>query len=279
MKRVYVYLNVVAILALVPSSLFGQGAAVPLSLQGLDQRNSMDVRSRGMGGAIIASGTRASVLFANPAGLTNIQGFEFRAAATHSAVSQEQRQEWFPNRLWTGLSLLMEDKWCNIKAPTDTNGNPIADPYEQLQKPFDNIGPNWSRKFNHTLPLSIALAMPAKIGDIDFVFGIGGSRALDLDHYFQNNNVTDPLLGQYRPQPIPEPTPRDTLRVRWFQFIRERTGQIWGVTPAVGVSFSSISLGASATYYNGTSDDVEQRHDRGFLTLLYNRFRVHDTVK
>ena len=88
MKRVYVYLNVVAILALVPSSLFGQGAAVPLSLQGLDQRNSMDVRSRGMGGAIIASGTRASVLFANPAGLTNIQGFELRAAATHSAVSQ-----------------------------------------------------------------------------------------------------------------------------------------------------------------------------------------------
>jgi len=40
-----------------------------------------------------------------------------------------------------------------------------------------------------------------------------------------------------------------------------------------------VELGASATYYTGKSNELEERYDRGFLTFLYNRFRIQDTVK
>lgn len=257
----------------IQTSSFGQGAAESLLLQGFDQRTLYDVRSLGMGGAVLAAGTNASVLFINPAGLASVEGVEFRASAINIATSQRQTQEWVPNRYWTGLSLMMEDKWGDIKAPVST------DPWEQLQKPFDGIGPNWSRKSDRTLPISTALAIPVTISSVPLVFGIGGSRAIDLNHFFQNNNVTDPFIGQYRPQPLPELQPSDTLRVRWFQFAREREGAIWGITPAVAASFSDLTIGVSATYYTGSSDENERRIDRGFLTFLYNRFRIQDTVR
>ncbi|MBI5473139.1 MAG: outer membrane protein transport protein [Ignavibacteriae bacterium] len=271
MKRICAH--VAAALTLLTSFAFAQGADGTLALQGLDQRLLLDVRSRGMGGAVLAAGKNASVLFVNPASLAGISSIELRVAGIGMTTSQRQTQEWVPNRLYTGLSLMMEDKWGDINTPATT------DPWEQLQKPFDTIGPNWSRKNNQLRPLSLALAMPVQIAEIPVVFGIGGSRAIDLDHFFQNNNVTDPLLGRYRPTPIRELTASETLRVRWYQFTRKREGSIWGVTPAVGVSFSGLSIGASGTYYTGSSDDVEQRLDRGFLTFSYNRFRIQDTVK
>ena len=270
---------IAAALLLIAPALHAQGTADPLSLQGLDQRILTDIRARGMGGAVIAGTGRASILFANPAGLTTLGTVDLRIAGFGATTTERQTQEWVPNRLYTGLSLLMEDSWGSIKAPTDTNGNPIADPWEQLQKPFDTIGPNWSRRTDQALPLSVALAVPVEFSDIAFVLGIGASRAIDLNHFFQNNNVTDPLLGLYRPQPIPELQQGDTLRARWFQYLRKREGTIWGVTPAVGVSVAGIGLGVSATYYTGTSDDLERRLDRGFLTFAYNRFRVQDTVR
>ncbi len=270
---------VIATISILTSISFAQGTDGTLALQGLDQRSLFDVRARGMGGAMLAAGTNASVLFANPAGLSSVKSMELRIAGIGATASQRQTQEWVPNRLYTGLSLMMEDKWGDISAPRDTNGNLITDPWEQLQKPFDTIGPNWSRKSNQMRPLSVAFAIPVQIADIPFVFGIGGSRAIDLDHFYQNNNVTNPLIGSYRPVPIPELTQSETLRVRWFQIARKREGEIWGVTPAVGVSFSSLSIGASATYFTGSSDDFEQRLDRGFLTFSYNRFRIQDTVK
>lgn len=261
------------------SFLFSQGAADPLSIYGLEQKSIVDIRSRGMGGTNIASGSTSSILFVNPAGLSHLNSIELRIGGTNISTFQQQTQGWVPNRLYTGLSIMMEDKWGGIKQPMVNDSTPVTDPWEQLQKPFDNIGPNWSRNTNQTLPLSAALAVPISVDEFKFVFGIGGSQAIDLTHYFQNNNVTDPLLGNYRPQPIAELQPGDTLRARWFQYTRKRDGTIWGITPAVSVSYSGISAGVSATYYTGSSDDIEQRLDRGFLTFIYNRFKVQDTVK
>jgi hypothetical protein len=261
------------------SSLPAQGNGEPLGIQGLNQRILNDVRSRGMGGTIIASGNNASVLFANPAGLTQLEAMEVRIGGMALKTSRRQTQKWVPNRLYTGLSIMMEDAWGGIPAPVDTNGNPIADPYEKLQKPFDAIGPNWSRKSDQVLPLSVAFAVPVDVGDIKLVLGVGGSQAIDLDYFFQNNNVTDPVLGQYRPEPMPELQQGDTLRVRWYQFSAKREGTVFRITPAVGAALGELSVGVSASYYTGTSDDLEQRLDRGFLTFLYNRFRVQDTVK
>ncbi len=256
-----------------------QGAYAPVKLQGLDQSTLHDVRSIGMGGAITASGSNASVLFANPAGLTKVGSLEFRVSGEFSSLLNKQTQRWVPNRYFTGLSLLMEDSWRDIKSPMVNDTTKVTDPWEQLQKPFDQLGPNWTRTTSSSRPLSIAAALPLKLDDITIVFGLGGAEIVDLSHYFQNNNVTDPMLGSYRPYPIGELQASDTLRARWYQTIRSRDGEIYGVTPAIGIAVDGFSAGVSATYYTGTSDDMERRTDSGFLTFLYNRFRVQDTVR
>jgi hypothetical protein len=272
-------LSLTAILVMSSSLALAQGAGQPLTIQGLEQSSLYDVRAIGMGGAGLASGTNASLVFINPAGLAKIDGMDFRVAGNLTARLQKQTQEWIPNRLYPGLSLLMEDKWGSIQAPTDTGGNPITDPWEQLQKPFDTMGPNWARKANRTSPLSVAFAMPIVIEGVPVVVGVGGTRAINLDTYYQNNNITDPLLGQYRPAPLHELVQGDTLRVRWYQTLMNRKGSIWGITAGAGARLTDFSFGASGTYYTGKSDDMEQRLDRGFLTFVYNRFRIQDTVK
>lgn len=256
-----------------------QGAYAPVRLQGLDQSTLHDVRSIGMGGAITASGSNASVLFSNPAGLTKVGTMEIRVSGEFSSLLNKQTQRWVPNRYFTGLSLMMEDSWGDIKSPMLSESTMVSDPWEQLQKPFDKLGPNWSRSTSGAAPISFAAALPVKLDDFTIVFGLGGGMMSDLTHYFQNNNVTDPMLGSYRPYPIGELQATDTLRARWYQTIRSREGEIRGVTPAVGVAYEGFSAGLSATYYTGSSDDMELRTDRGFLTFLYNRFRVQDTVK
>jgi opacity protein-like surface antigen len=261
------------------SILSAQGAYAPLSLQGLDRRTVPDIRSEGMGGTVIAAGNNAAVLFANPAGLTAVKSFELRLSGNTMSVLNKQTQRWVPNRYFTGLSLLMEDSWGNIKSPMLNDTTPVTDQWEQLQKPFDAIGPNWSRTSNASGLLSAVAAMPLTFDDLTIVFGLGAAQTADLNYYFQNNNVTDPLLGQYRPAPLRELQSGDTLRARWYQSILMREGNIWGITPAIGLSYGAFSVGLSATYYSGTSDDSEQRKDRGFLTFLYNRFKVQDTVR
>ncbi|MFZ4620038.1 MAG: hypothetical protein ACOYNS_05745 [Bacteroidota bacterium] len=261
------------------TKLNAQGAYAPVQLQGLDQNIRHDVRALGMGGLVTASSNSASVLFSNPAGLTKVTSLEIRISGEASALLNKQTQRWVPNRYFTGLSLMMEDSWGDIKTPMLNDTTKVSDPWEQLQKPFDKLGPNWSRTTSSSDPLSIAAALPMKLDDMTIVFGLGGAMMVDLTHYFQNNNVTDPMLGSYRPYPIGELQPTDTLRARWYQTIRNREGNIWGITPAVGVVYEGFSAGISATYYTGSSNDVERRLDRGFLTFLYNRFKVQDTVQ
>jgi hypothetical protein len=256
------------------TSLKAQDAANPLDLQGMNQSVPLSVRSRGMGGTIVASGNGSSSLFANPALLSRVLSGEVRVAAYGAMSAQRQSQEWVPNRIYPGLSLLMEDKWAGIKDPNLDSLSADAARWEKLQKPLDTIGPNWSRKKTRTLPMSIAAAYPIAFDDFLLVAGFGAAQAIDLNHYFKNNNVLDPLIGSYRPQPMPVVAVGDTLHVRWYQFTRKREGAVYTYTPALAVKSAGITLGFSASILNGSSDDFERRLDRGYLTFIYNRFKI-----
>lgn len=260
------------------TSVSAQGASVPLTLQGLDQRENPDVRSRSMGGTTVAAGRGSASLFGNPANLTTVTGFDVRVSGSWMTQLQGQTQQWVPNRYFTGLSIMMEDLWGNTKQPMLNDTTPVTDPWEQLQKPFDTFGPNWDRKTTASGFQSASASYGMKFDDLSATVGAGVSQT-DLDYFFQNNNVTDPMLGAYRPSPIGELQPTDTLRARWYRSTRSRSGTLTGITPAASVTYGSVTLGLSATILSGTSSDLEQRNDRGFLTFLYNRFKVQDTVK
>jgi hypothetical protein len=256
------------------ASLTAQDAGSPLDLQGMNQSVPLGVRSRGMGGAVVASGNGASSLFANPALLSHVLSGEVRMAAYGAMSAQRQSQEWVPNRIYPGLSLLMEDKWAGIKDPDLSGLSADAAQWEKLQKPLDTIGPNWSRNKTRMLPMSISAAYPIAFDDFLLVAGFGAAQTIDLNHYFKNNNVLDPLIGSYRPQPMPVVAVGDTLHVRWYQFTRRRDGAVYAYTPALAIKSAGITLGFSASILNGSSDDFERRWDRGYLTFIYNRFKI-----
>jgi hypothetical protein len=257
------------------ASLLAQPAASPLGVQGMDQWLTAGARSRSMGSTRLAGGTDATALFSNPAALSNLTSIEVRVGGSFAATDQRQDQSWVPLKNLPGLSLLFEGQARSIKAPVDALGQPLT-PWATLQKPYDDIEASWRRRTSGGLPEMAVIAAPYTIGGISLTAGLGVSRAVELDHRYQNNNAMDPYLGHERPY-APWSNAIDTVHVKWYQYLRSREGDMYGVTPAVSIRLTEdILLGASLTVLRGSSDDLEERRERGHLNIAVAQGEAKD---
>lgn len=260
-------------LALVQGVL-AQGYDAPLTIQGLDRTTLQSAAARGAGGTSIGLLDEIGVMFLNPAGLQSLQGIRVSLGGAQQYTDAQQIQHYAPLKYYSNFSLLMEGLTVHIPDP-DTSLIGV-NPGDTVQRPFDAIGPNWSRSKDRGLPLQILLAIPFTIEETKFVVGVGGVEYADLHHYYQNNNVLSPSILSQRPVPIPRP-PTDSLPVRtdWSQFLRSRNGALRGYGVALSGSISDkISVGVSAMILKGSTDDYEQYVGRGRLTFYTNYFRL-----
>ncbi|MCX6136403.1 MAG: hypothetical protein NTV54_02780 [Ignavibacteriales bacterium] len=252
------------------SIVLAQPAAGPLDIQGLDQFSVAGVRSRAMGGTAIANANDASALFSNPAALSRLNSFEIRMSGLLGNTARQQTQEWVPYMSNPGLSVLFESLTGTIPTAMDSLGTPLSG-WKAVQRQYDNIGPNWNRSSSGVQPLSLAAALPLTIAGISMTAAIGAAQAMNLDHYYQNNNALSPYLGQLRPDPKTITKPMDTVNAQWYKYIRERKGIVYGITPGISISLlQGLTVGASATVLTGSSDDNEQRVERGHLYVATN---------
>ena len=246
---------------LAPLAVWAQDAADPLSIQGLGQQATIGARARAMGG-VRASGLATSAsLFSNPAALHALDEGEIRVGGGFVDRAYRQEQTWVPNRLYLELSLIFEN---DPASPNPTRAS-------------DDIRPDWENSFSSVRPTlgSAAMPLPFSPGGVSLTAGIGAAQVADLDHYFQNNNALDPNIGSVRPAPIPRIQEGDSLMVGWAQFSRQRSGALYGFTPALALASGPFSLGLSATVLKGSSDDTERTRDRGEFTLRWqNRFSL-----
>jgi hypothetical protein len=143
-----------------------------------------------------------------------------------------------------------------------------------VQRPYDDIGPNWSRSNNHSTPLHALLAMPVSFGNVKIVAGIGAVEYADMNHFYQNNNVLSPAILSQRPLPTFRPTDDNPIDVEWSQSVRSRDGSIQGYGIALAGSAGSLSVGLSGLILDGNSDDFEAQVVRGRLTFFSNAFRA-----
>jgi hypothetical protein len=264
--RVTVSAMVLGVTAIVTA----QPAASPLDVQGLDQLAITGARSRGMGGTRIAAGNDAYALFSNPASLSELTAGEVRVSGLLENTQRQQTQNWVPLKTLPGLSVLFQGLSGGIKSPTDTGGNPLS-PWETLQKQYDALGPDWKKHSSATRPMAIAAALPVDVWDFKLVAGLGVSRIMDLNHDYQNNNAMTPYYGQERPYAAWSKA-TDTLHIKWYQYARSRDGSVYGVTPGVAVTLlPDLTLGASVTLLYGSSDDLEQRVERGHLNVAVSQ--------
>lgn len=275
MKQKYIILSLmlqVIICLLLSQKIFAQGYDDPLNIQGLDRRTLQSAASRAAGGTTIGVQNDVGLMFSNPASLQSLTGIQVSIGGLRQWTKASQVQQYTPLKYYSNFSLLMEGLTGYISNPGSG-----SNPGDTVQRPFDNIGPNWSRSKNKGVPMQALLAVPFTLWENNFAIGVGAVEYANLNHYYQNNNVLIPSIGSQRPIPIPLPpnNPDSTFKTEWSQFSRKREGSIGGYGAALSASISEkISLGISGMILKGSSDDFEQRNGRGRLVFYQNYFRL-----
>jgi opacity protein-like surface antigen len=272
-----------AICFVFPAQVLAQGYDEPLTIQGLDHNTLSSAASRAVGGTTMGLVNDVGVLFSNPAALQTLKGIQLSLGGLQQYSRANQTQQYSPLKYYSNFSLLMEGLTGSIPNPrySDSLGIVGTNIGDTVQRPYDAIGPNWSRARTKGTPLQAILGAPFSIGKTNLVVGLGVVEYANLNHFYQNNNVLSPSILSERPLPLPRP-PTDSLPVvtTWSQFARSRDGSLRGYGGALSVEISEeISLGVSGMVLKGSTDDVQQHVGRGKMTFYTNYFRLDSTYE
>ena len=255
-----------------------QGFGKPLAFQGLDHMTAQSAGSRAYGGITVGSQGDIGLMFANPASLQGLTDLQISVGGLRQTSETKQVQQYGPLNYYTNFSLLMEGLTGLIQDPRYDTSVHSYNAGDTIQRPFDNIGPNWSRSKAKNMPMQIFAAMPFSVSDVKFSAGLGAIQYANLDWYFQNNNVLSPSILSVDPFTTPIPknnTDSAAFPVQWYQYYQRRTGSIYGYGGALSASVSEkIALGISAMILKGNSDDKESRMERGRLRFYQSYFRL-----
>jgi opacity protein-like surface antigen len=252
-----------------------QPSVGPLNVQGLDQFAITGARARAMGGTGIAGSNDVTALFANPAALSQLTALEIRVGGFLGNNLRKQDQSWIPSKDVPAMSVLFEGLTGYIKT-LGSASSPVTNPWDNVQRPYDNIGPNWSKTSSTMRPLTLAAALPMTVQGMKVTPAIGISQVIDLDNYLQNNNSMTPYVGQERPF-VQWSKSVDTIHIKWYQFVRSREGSVYGITPGLSVTIlSGLTIGGSVAILSGSSDDLEQRVERGHLNVAVSNGKAQE---
>ncbi len=265
-------LTLSCVLALLAGKGLSQGYDDPLRIQGIDHTTLQSSASRAAGGITIGLQNDVSMMFVNPASLQSLAGIQIAFGGREDFSRMEQLQQYAPLKYYSNFSLLMERLTDGIGDPdTSHHGTNAGD---TVQRPYDDLGPNWSHTAHKAAPVQAMIGVPFTIGEYRFVAGAGAVEYANLNHYYQNNNVLYPAIGSERPIPTPLPS-TDSLSVQWYQYLRQREGFIKGYGLALSGSPSKeLTFGLSALVLDGSTDDYEQHTGRGTLIFFANWFRL-----
>lgn len=274
MKKKYIILQVIISLLLF-QQIFAQGYDDPLNIQGLDRRTLQSAASRAAAGITIGINNDVGLMFSNPASLQSLTSTQISIGGLLQYSEASQVQQYTPLKYYSNFSLLMEGLTGGIIDPDSLH--PGSNPGDTIQRPFNNIGPNWSHSQRKAPPIQALLAVPFSIGNTKFTIGVGAVEYANLNHYYQNNNVLSPAIGSQRPIPVPLPpnNPDSTFKTQWSKYYRNREGHItaYGLTVSGSLS-EKISLGINGMILTGRSEDFEQSLGRGRLVFYQNYFRL-----
>ena len=254
-----------------------QGNGLPLRMQGVDQVSGLSAVTAATGGVVI--GSDPSTMFADPSSLTALKALTVSAGSSYRMSEYGQAQQYSPLKYYSNFSLLMEGLTGTISRPAyDTVNHRPSTAADTVQRPFDAIGPNWTHHRNAVAPVEAFAALPFTVAGIRMTAGLGVSEYADLTWYFQNNNVLSPSI--LTPDPFNRTRPindadSSSIPVQWYRMTQQRTGSIasYGVTLAAELS-EQWSVGIGARVLDGSSDDTEDRLERGRLRFYQNFFRA-----
>jgi opacity protein-like surface antigen len=274
LRMVVIIPIILFILMFTGQSLDAQGYGGPLTFQGVDQFMLHSAGSRAQGGITVGIRPDVGLMFHNPASLRSLTGIQLSIGGLQQYNDMKQVQEYAPVRHYPNLSLLLEGLTDQIP---DTDSTLFGfTPRDTVQRPYDDIGPNWSRSDDKGMPMQVLLAVPITLGDFKIVAGAGLVEYANLNHFYQNNNALSPGVLSQRPLPTFRPTDNNPIMVDWYQTIRSREGSLrgYGLALSGGLEKYNLSFGISGMIISGSSDDYEMELGRGRLTFYANEFRA-----
>lgn len=265
---------VVVVLGLASSPAVAQHRTAPLTVEGAHQRSVHSAAVTGVGGTALMVTDHASTMLRNPATLGTVSGIQISVGGVHRSVDRSQVQHYAPVRYYPNLSLLLEGLTYLIPDPAP--GTVGFTPADSVQRPPDDISPNWTEARRSTAPLQAFVSVPFELGGTRMVAGFGATEYGDFGYFYQNNNALSPNVLSQRPVPIARPTDDEPLDVAWHQVTRSRQGSVMGYGGALAVEWArhGVTFGASGTYVHGSTEDFEQEVARGRLRFFANEFRV-----
>lgn len=258
--------------------LFAQGYGRPLTMQGVDAVTLHSAASRASGGLLFSVTDDVSLMFFNPASLQSLQAFQFSLGGMQSSLTYKQVQQYSPLKYYSNFSLLMEGLTRNIPNPVYDTTRTNYTAADTIQRPFDQLEPNWSRSENRTVPINVLAGTPISFGGLKIAIGAGVVEYTNLGWYYQNNNALSPSIltpNPYVPTRPANDADSNSIPIQWYQNVQQRTGAIQGYGVAVAATIiDHVTIGVSGMVLNGSSDDKETRVERGRLRLYQNYFRA-----
>ncbi len=253
---------------------FSQGYDAPLTVQGIDHNTLHSAASRALGGTTLILQNEPAMMFEDPASLQSLRTIQVSIGGVQSFDKLAQVQQYSPLKYYSNFSLLMEGLTGTIPNP-DTSF-PAQNSGDTVQRPFDQIGPNWSHTKNKALPIEAMIAVPFSLEGRNFSVGFGAVQYASLNHYYENHNVLNPSVGAERPIPVELPASDSVpFSTQWSSYLRSRDGSIQGYGAALsGAVSEKLTLGVSGMYLKGSTDDLEERTSRGTLVFYRNWFRL-----
>ncbi len=258
-----------------------QGFGNPLTFQGLSHTTVQTVAARGMGGVTFGLSNDVSAMFANPASMTTVEGFQISIGGLQQYGFAKQDQRYGGLQGHSAFSLLTLAQTGLISDP-DTSAFyggtqvRVRTQADSVQRPFDAIGPDWGKSTSKSLPLQAFVAAPFVISDIRMVGGLGVVQYANLNWYYQNNNCFSPSVLSVTDSTVStRGLDANPYLTQWYQYYQQRDGIIYGYGGMLSAALSEqISVGASLLLLKGTSDDAETRVGRGQMQFFSSSLRL-----
>lgn len=282
------------------SFILGQHRGDLFTFQGITNFNDNGVKATAMGGAVTALSGDVSMMFYNPAGISNIKNIQVTIAGNYTTNSWRENQNYRPNRLFVTLPFYLEGLY--VPNPEQdgmfdherlwTEDNLIDSSYVLNEPklgldPFSEEAADWEESDSKFAFNNLAIAVPLNFSGEEFTVSAAYNNILNINDFDRNGTYLDPHIGYFEyGGDIGRVDGVDTLVMNWSNFYRKSSGNMDNIAFAVSYKAADIlSVGFGMNFSWGSSEDLLYLERIGTFHLMDDqRFRywytdVYDEIK
>lgn len=292
--------SIVIAILLIASTVNAQHRGDSFAFQGLNNSTDNGVNATAMGGAVTALTGDVSMMFYNPAGLSDIKNIQVSVAGNYYSKSWWENQNFRPNRLYVTLPFYLEGIY--VPDPKDdgmfdyerlwTENNLIDSSYVLTapvlgQDPFSEEAADWKESTNKFSFNNIAIAVPLEFSGEEFTISAAYNNSVNVEDLDRNQTYLDPYIGYFEyGGDISRVDGVDSLVMNWSNFYRRSSGSVDNIAFAASYKANDfINVGLGVDYSFGSTDDLMYLERIGTFHLIDDqRFKywyqdVYDEIK